>query len=119
MNKISYLNSLNIINNLNEKDKIQFFVLKLKSCPFCDEWLNYNFKELKEFIKDDFDFYIIECDSDNVPFPPPSSPTSYFYHKNFIQPFIRQGFLPLFEMTQELKKFIRIKNGESYESVFK
>ena len=119
MNYISYDAAVDIVKNINQKDKIQFFLLKLQSCPSCDEWLKYNFKELSEFIKDDFDMYVIECDKDNMPFPPPSSPTLYFYHKNFEQPFIRQGFLPIFETTQHFQKFVRIKNGESYEVVFK
>jgi hypothetical protein len=62
--------------------------------------------------------YIINCDSNFIPFPPLVSPTSYFYHKNFKQPFIRQSMLPLLEMTKELDKFVRIKNGEKYEHVF-
>lgn len=119
MNLINYSDALEIIENINTKDKIQFFLLKLESCPSCDEWLKYNLKELMEFICNDFDMYVIECDKDNIPFPPLSSPTLYFYHKNFQQPFIRQGFLPIFETTQHFSKFVRIKNGESYESVFK
>ena len=119
MKTITYNEAIDIVNDLNNKDKIQFFLLKLASCPFCDEWLKNNLKEVQESVGTDFDMYAIECDTCNMPFPPPSSPTSYFYHKKFIQPFIRQGFMPAFETCQELKKFIRIKNGESYESVFK
>lgn len=119
MNTISYTESLEILSNIIFKDKIQFFVLRIKSCPFCDEWFKNNGEELLKFTSDNFDLYIINCDEYEVPFPPPSSPTLYFYHKNFKQPFIRQGMLPAFEMIKELKKFIQIKNGDSYESVFK
>jgi len=119
MNYITYENSLDILKNVSKEEKIQFFVLRIKSCPFCDDCFKNNGKELLNFIQNDFDLYVINCDNENIPFPPPSSPTLYFYHKNFKQPFIRQGMLPVFEMTKELEKFIKIKNGESYESVFK
>lgn len=119
METITYNDAIEIIKDILNKDKIQFFLLKLTSCPFCDEWMKHNFKEVAEFAHNDFDMYTIECDSCNMPFPPPSSPTLYFYHKNFEQPFIRQGFMPVLETNRELAKFIRIKNGESYESVFR
>ena len=63
--------------------------------------------------------YVINTDTESIPFPPLISPTLYFHHKKFKFPFIRQGFLPLIETKREFNKFIRIKNGESYESVFK
>ena len=116
---MNYFDAISIIKSIENFDKIQYFLFKSKSCPFCDEWFKYNEKDFRNYLENDFDFYIIDCENQFVPFPPLVSPTSYFYHKNFKQPFIRQSMLPLFEMTKELDKFIRIKNGEAYENVFK
>jgi hypothetical protein len=115
---MNYFECVNIIKNINNYDKIQYFLFKSKSCPFCDEWFKYNEIEFRKYLKNNFDFYIINCDNQFIPFPPLISPTSYFYHKNFNHPFIRQSMLPLLEMTKELNKFVRIKNGEKYEDVF-
>lgn len=116
---LSYKECIDIVNNIEEKDKIQFFILKIKSCPSCDTWFKHQSKEVFEYSKDFFDTYILNCDEEDMPFPPPSSPTLYFYHKNFKGPFIRQGMLPSLEMKKELQKFVRIMKGESYESVFR
>jgi len=118
MNNITYNHSLKLLSELNDKQKIQFFILKSESCPFCDDWIKNNKKEFLKFAENDFDVFIIECD-ETVPFPPLVSPTLYFYHKNFEKPFIRQSFLPFLEMSKELNKFIRVKNGEKCEDVFK
>lgn len=116
---ITYNDSLNILKNLESKSNIQCFIIRKKTCPFCDDWFKVNQKGFDELVKTDFDVYVLDTDVENIPFPPLVSPTLYFYHQNFKFPFIRQGLLPLLETKKEFEKFIRIKNGESYESVFK
>lgn len=116
---MNYINAVSIVRSIEKFDKIQYFIFRSKFCPFCDEWFKYNLDNFSKYLEPNFDLHIVDCDSDFIPFPPLVSPTSYFYHKNFKQPFIRQSMLPLLEMTKELDKFVRIKNGEKYENVFK
>ena len=119
MNYINYSDSLKIIENIEEKENIQCFIFRKQSCPFCDDWFKNNQKGFDELTKSDFEIYVIDTDAESIPFPPLVSPTLYFHHKEFKFPFIRQGLLPLLETKKELNKFVRIKNGETYESVFK
>ena len=119
MNYINYSDSIKIIEDIKEKENIQCFIFRKQSCPFCDDWFKKNQKGFDELTKSDFEIYAIDTDSESIPFPPLVSPTLYFHHKEFKFPFIRQGLLPLLETKKELNKFVRIKNGESYESVFK
>ena len=119
MNYINYHDSIKIVDNIEEKETIQCFIFRKKSCPFCDDWFKNNQKGFDELTKSDFEVYVIDTDVESIPFPPLVSPTLYFHHKKFKFPFIRQGLLPLQETKKELNKFVRIKNGETYESVFK
>lgn len=117
MKYLKYLDALHYQN----PNKILSIIFTSNSCPNCSNFLNEIVKKIEQSNNEDIEFIAVDCDVEEVKFPPARIPTSYFYvPRSDVKIITREGVAPSLDiMKNDISKMIEIKNtGKSFNEVF-
>jgi hypothetical protein len=112
---ISYSEAINI--RFLSTQVVKIFVFKEHSLPCCRAWEAEVLEKCAEKFNM-FEWYLIEIDKNNIPFPPVTIPTFHFVIPGAENlHFKRQGNVDITKLERECARFLRIQNGEYFGDV--
>jgi hypothetical protein len=115
MQVITYKEALKIANSVRDgsyTEKVVGIFFTLKDCDVCGPWLKDVVTPIEEKFSPDFIGYEVHVDENDIAFPPPATPTSYFFvpGKSCKQQINRVGPGPIDRATFDIQRMIKMKN---------